>query len=180
MTKCMKMIIYWWIDDISVAGLCLNRIRELVQGKSGEWNAQQLSTACRWTIHNSFASWSSCGAFVNRSVNKIWQLLLENRYPPKLLRILLREIERSRSKRGRMPGNKSGGRNRKETDGMDGFLALPHIDEQLSRKITSIVRKYYLPVHIAWKNENKLNPRPAGVFGRTRPAGGGGRFCPPV
>ena len=24
----------------------------------------------------------------------------------------------------------------------------------------------------------KFNPRPAGVFGRTRPAGGRGRFCP--
>ena len=26
---------------------------------------------------------------------------------------------------------------------------------------------------------NTINPRPAGVFSRTRPAGVGGRFCPP-
>ena len=26
---------------------------------------------------------------------------------------------------------------------------------------------------------HEINPRPAGVFSRTRPAGGGGRFCPP-
>lgn len=63
MTKWMKMIIYWWIDDISVTDLRLNRIREIVQGKSSEWNAQQLSTACRKIkIQNSFVSWSSCRA----------------------------------------------------------------------------------------------------------------------
>ena len=33
---------------------------------------------------------------------------------------------------------------------------LPYIDEQLSRKVKSIVRKSNLHVHIAWKNENKL------------------------
>ena len=60
MTKWMKMIIYWWIDDISVTDLRLNRIREIVQGKSSEWNAQQLSTACRKRkIQNSFVSWSN-------------------------------------------------------------------------------------------------------------------------
>ena len=39
------------------------------------------------------------------------------------------------------------------------------------------------PPSRSWKIQRpsraRVNPRPAGVFSRTRPAGGGGRFCPP-
>ena len=91
-----------------------------------------------------------------RSINKIWDLLRENGYPSKLLWRLLREVRQSRTGKGRGKRNNVKGRNKNEADSLDGFLTLPYIDEQLSRKVKSIVRKSNLHVHIAWKNENKL------------------------
>lgn len=88
----------------------------------------------------------------DNSVNKIWKLLIENGYSEGLLRRLLREVQRSRARRGRDKGRvREGGK-----DAVDGFLTLPYIDEKLLRKVKHIVGKSKFQVHIAWKNENKL------------------------
>ena len=83
------------------------------------------------------------------SINKIWTLLLENGYPPRILKRLLREVQRSRANRGRGDTGQRGrvgkGRRRKDDkDGLDtaeGFLTLPYIDEELLQKVKHIVGK---------------------------------------
>ena len=98
---------------------------------------------------------SSCDEKANRSVAKIWALLLDNGYTSGLLKRLLSEVQRSRT-RGRQTKRGARGNKVKGTDTSDGFLTLPYIDENLSRKVKHIVRKSKLQVHIAWKNDNKL------------------------
>ena len=83
-----------------------------------------------------------------KSVQKIWSLLLGNGYSTKLLTRLLREVRRPRRTRER--GTKW------EKEGCDGFLTLPYIDENLFWKIKHIVRKSSLNLRLAWKNEKKL------------------------
>ena len=106
------------------------------------------------------------------SINKIWTLLLENGYAPKILERLLREVQRSRAKRGRGDTGQRGrgdagqrgrvdkGQRRKDDkdrlDSADGFLTLPYIDEQLLRKVKHIVGKSKFRVRIAWRNNSKL------------------------
>ena len=73
----------------------------------------------------------------DRSIRKIWDLLVGNGYTPKVLERLLKEVRKSRSAKG------EGGRRAKKGKGGDrehggnrdksgyGFLSLPYIDEQL-------------------------------------------------
>ena len=91
-----------------------------------------------------------------RSINKIWNLLSENGYSSKLLKKLLREVQRARARRGRGERGRGEGHRERGLDSADGFLTLPYIDEQLLRKVKHIVRKSKLRVRIAWKNDNKL------------------------
>ena len=86
-----------------------------------------------------------------RSINKIWNLLSENGYSSKLLKKLLREVQRARARRGRGERGRGGGHRERGLDSADGFLTLPYIDEQLLRKVKHIVRKSKLRVRIAWK-----------------------------
>ena len=82
------------------------------------------------------------------SVKKIWNLLVQNSYPERVLKRLLREVQR-KGTLARAPGNS------REKRG-DLFLCLPYVDEQLLCKIQSKVRKSGLNVRIAWKNPQKL------------------------
>ena len=82
------------------------------------------------------------------SIDKIWTLLVKNGYPEKVLKRILREVQRKNAPtyRGRTDPKKY----------RDGFLCLPYVDEALLHKIQSKVRKSGLNVRIAWKNPNKL------------------------
>ena len=108
---------------------------------------------------------SSSKEKANRSVSKIWNMLLENGYAPGLLQRLLSEVQRSRvrgnqeqqqQQQGKQARKTGIGKTKIRADAIDGFLSLPYIDENLSRKVKHIVRKSKLQIHIAWKNENKL------------------------
>ena len=120
----------------------------------------------------------------DKSVNKIWSLLLENGYTSRLLKRLLREVQRSRAKRGRREGGrgtKGDGRGRRgdrgrEVDTEDGFLVLPYIDEQLLRKVKYIINKSKLRVRVAWRNDNKLKTRLV-KSSICKPSCPGGRKC---
>lgn len=92
-----------------------------------------------------------------KSVNKIWSLMSENGYTSRLLKRLLREVQRSSDKRGRdNERQRERGDKGQRQEAMDGFLTLPYVDERLLRKIKHIVGKSKLRVRIAWKNDNKL------------------------
>jgi len=101
----------------------------------------------------------------DKSVNKIWNLLLENGYTSRLLKRLLREVQRVRARRGSGEegrgvrgderGRGRGGKGRRAGT-EDGFLTLPYIDEQLLWKVKHIIRKSKLRVRIASRNDNKL------------------------
>ena len=82
------------------------------------------------------------------SIDKIWTLLVKNGYPEKVLKRILREVQRKNAPtyRGRTDPKKY----------RDGFLCLPYVDEALLHKIQSKVKKSGLNVRIAWKNPNKL------------------------
>ena len=74
--------------------------------------------------------------------------MLKNGYPEKVLKRILREVQRKNAPtyRGRTDPKKY----------RDGFLCLPYVDEALLHKIQSKVKKSGLNVRIAWKNPNKL------------------------
>ena len=59
----------------------------------------------------------------------------------------------------------------------------PEIWVQTTCKIAysmKILVNFTIPLNYDFNVKTEINPRPAGVFSRTRPAGGGGgRFCPP-
>ena len=118
----------------------------------------------------------------DRSIDKVWNLLLENGYTLRLLKRLLREVQRSRAKRGRGDrrgrgrGDRRGRDESDRVDTVDGFLTLPYIDEPLLQKVRHIVRKSKLRVRIAWNNSNKLKS----AFVRSsicKPNCPGGRKC---
>ena len=103
----------------------------------------------------------------DKSIDKIWKLLLENGYNEGILLRLLGEVQRSRRKRERCKNrgtvrekqNKGKGRealNQRKADTGDGFLTLPYVDEQLLRKVKYIVKRSKFRIRLAWKNENKL------------------------
>ena len=119
-----------------------------------------------------------------KSINKIWKVLQENGYNSRVLKRLLREVQRSRAKRGMGDRRQKGrtdrdhGRRGAKDRNMDtdGFLTLPYIDEQLLRKVKYIVRKSKFRVRVAWRNENKL--RAALVKSSIcKPSCPGGRKC---
>ena len=90
---------------------------------------------------------SSSASKEEKSIGKIWALLLENGYPRHILTRLLREA--------RQKGSTSTNARRGERD-LDGYLCLPYVDEQLLIKIKSKVRRSGLNIKLAWKNKGKL------------------------
>ena len=91
---------------------------------------------------------SSNGLKARRSVDKIHNLLLQNGYPERLLKRLLKEAQGSRTSMRHTTG-----RGRQQ---FDGFLSLPYIDEDLLCKIKSKIKKSGLNVRIAWQTRQKL------------------------
>lgn len=60
----------------------------------------------------------------------------ENGYTSRLLKRLLREVQRSSDKRGRdNERQRERGDKGQRQEAMDGFLTLPYVDERLLRKI---------------------------------------------
>ena len=104
------------------------------------------------------------------SIYKIWKLLVQNGYPEKVPKRMLKEVQR------RGPPGRTDKTGRSKSG--DGFLCLPYIDEELLCKIQTKVRKSGLNVRIAWKNPQKLKnklvrsslskPKCPGVNGVTR------------
>ena len=92
---------------------------------------------------------NSSNAKKDKSIHKIWTLLLENGYPKHILSRLLREARHKRNKSS-PTGAHRGGRD------IDGYLCLPYVDEQLLCKIKSKVKRSGLNIKLAWKNKAKL------------------------
>ena len=81
-----------------------------------------------------------------KSVSKMWNLLLSNGYPKHILKRTLREAK--------IPSTKQGSK-KKDAD-VDGFLTLPYVDEKLSKRVKSVVRKSGMNIRLAWRNNKKL------------------------
>ena len=82
---------------------------------------------------------------------------LGNGYSTKILKRLLREVQRARSRQRCKKGSESRhGRQKEREDRREGFLTLPYVDERLLWKVKHIIKRSKFRVHLAWKNENKL------------------------
>ena len=101
----------------------------------------------RSQFHRAFRN-SSNDAKEKASVGKIWKLLIDNSYPEKVLKKLLKEVRQQKR------GARSNRPSRRSYD--DGFLCLPYVDEQLLCKVKSKIKKSGFNVRIAWRNEQKL------------------------
>lgn len=91
---------------------------------------------------------SSSKAKEEASIKRIWELLVSNGYPVRVLRRLLAEVRRK--------GASGKARGVSQKADKDGYLCLPYIDEELLCKIQSKVKKSGLNIRIAWKNPHKL------------------------
>ena len=82
-------------------------------------------------------------ATIDRGTNKVEALFLQNGYPNRV-------IQRSKFKVIRMDTTHNQDRAKDNVT----YVSLPFIDDDLSRRITSKVRKSGLPLRIAWKGGN--------------------------
>ena len=92
-----------------------------------------------------------------RGMHKIESLFLSNGYPPKLIKktkfsVLTQNQQQTRTKH-------KASKHTKSTNSDVTYVSLPYIDDQLSRKIDSVVKSSGLPLRIAWQSGQTLSQK---------------------
>ena len=89
----------------------------------------------------------------NRGMNQIESLVRSNGYPNKMIRKAKFFVMTSDS------GKSSQGQKRSKNPSDTTYISLPFIDDSLSNKIQSVVKKSKLPVRIAWQSGSTLSEK---------------------
>ena len=97
---------------------------------------------------------SSNAAASSRSCQKIQELFEANGYSKQLVRRLHREV--TQPYRGDARVHRQRPEQRICDKSLDGYLTLPYIDEGISAKVKSIVRRSGLNIRVAWRSKNTL------------------------